>query len=154
MNLDHGSAAGTTGGRVRSAGESTEAGAVETHCAEDARNGQDVPVIRFEDLVERCMGNLELAMQLLDKSPSYLVDDVTMLQQCDEHEDPHEVVRLAHRLKGAAANVGAYELSDVFARIEQHGRTGNPAATPEALEEVETEWSRFVAGVADLCGHK
>lgn len=110
--------------------------------------------IRFEDLVERCMGNIDLATRLLNQSQDLLVDDLQTLQLCDASEEPNEVARLAHRLKGATANVGAYALSDVLARIEQHGRTGQTETVPGCLLELDSEWTRFTECVVDICGQK
>ena len=110
--------------------------------------------IHLEDLVERCMGNLDLAIRLLDQSQTHLGQDLTMLRQCDAADNQNEVTRLAHRLKGAAATLGAYELSDVFARIEQHGSNGETAKAPVSPLELETQWARFIECVADICGQK
>jgi HPt (histidine-containing phosphotransfer) domain-containing protein len=110
--------------------------------------------IHFEDLVERCMGNIDLANRLLDQSQAILTEDLKLLQESCKNEDPVEIPRLAHRLKGATANIGAYELSDVFARIERHGQAGETATVRGDLLELESEWSRFLANVVDLLNEK
>jgi HPt (histidine-containing phosphotransfer) domain-containing protein len=110
--------------------------------------------IHFEDLVERCMGNLDLANRLLDQSQEILAEDLKQLEQSCSTGDTVEIPRLAHRLKGATANIGAYELSDVFARIETHGKAGETETLKLALLELESEWTRFLANVADLLDEK
>jgi len=110
--------------------------------------------VRFEDLVERCMGNIELATRLLNQIQAILAEDLKLLQQSGQTADPNEVARLAHRLKGATVNIGAYELSDLFERIEQLGRIGEMATVSGCLLEQETEWARFIACVTDLCSQK
>ena len=127
--------------------ESTQAG-LGSSLEEHAAKSVDGPV-RFEDLVERCMGNIELATRLLDQSQTHLAQDLDTLRQCDQKADSDEFVKVAHRLKGATANLGAYQLSEVFARLEQHGRAG-AATVQDCLPELETEWARFTECVAEL----
>ncbi len=106
--------------------------------------------IHFEDLVERCMGNIDLANRLLDQSQTILAEDLKLLRQSWVNGDPIETPRLAHRLKGATANIGAYDLSDVFSRIELCGKANEEAAAQVDLLELESEWARFIEHIADL----
>ncbi|HJN12451.1 MAG: Hpt domain-containing protein [Pirellulaceae bacterium] len=110
--------------------------------------------VHFEELVERCMGNIDLATRLLDQSQEYLAKDLRLLKQFGGTGDPIEVTRLAHRLKGATATIGAYELSETFMQIEQCGRTGETATVSACLLELDNEWARFIECVTDLCGQK
>jgi len=108
--------------------------------------------VHLDELVERCMGNVSLAMRLLEESPGYLVEDFKHLVESGEDADPREVATLAHRLKGAAANVGAHQLSDVLARIERQGRSGEWPSVPDPRNELESEWNRYTQCVATMCG--
>lgn len=151
-SLDASSGPGSTPLSRRAAAETrpdTPAAAVEDPRAEPADRA-----IHFEDLVERCMGNLELATRLLAQSKPHLASDLDLLREQAETAEPIEVARLAHRLKGAAASIGAYQLSDVFVRIEERCGLGDTATALDFLAELDTQWARFIACAAELCADK
>jgi HPt (histidine-containing phosphotransfer) domain-containing protein len=105
----------------------------------------DVAIIDFSDLVARCTGNLAFAERILAKFEQRLEEDLVLLEKEVDQHDAAAVASVAHRLKGASANVSATRLSDVFARMERLGRTAQLQQVPECMDELRREWSRFKA---------
>jgi len=57
--------------------------------------------------------------------------------------DGGALASVAHRLKGAAANVAADPLRKVAADLEEHGRQGDMTAARALLPRLEEEFSRL-----------
>ena len=118
---------------------------------DDAGNGgsdvaethADGALLDHSELVARCMGNVEFAAKILDRFQQQLDDDLALLEnECNQH-DAAGIARVAHRLKGASANVSARGLRDIFARLEQLGRTEQLRQVPACMDELRSQWSRF-----------
>ena len=68
-------------------------------------------VINVDDLMSRCMGNLDFVERILTIFQSRCEADVVELEEAIQSADLPRVQRIAHRLKGACANAGATNLS-------------------------------------------
>jgi HPt (histidine-containing phosphotransfer) domain-containing protein len=68
-------------------------------------------VINVDDLMSRCMGNLEFVERILAIFQSRCDADLQELEEAVRDSDFIRVQRIAHRLKGACANAGASDLS-------------------------------------------
>jgi HPt (histidine-containing phosphotransfer) domain-containing protein len=108
------------------------------------------PVLAFEELVDRCMGNLDFAERILRKYQDRFPEDVEQLRRLAESGDATQLAATAHRLKGAAANIGAPRLTAAFAEIESLGRNNELAQIPTHLQRLQPEWDQFQDGVADV----
>ena len=64
--------------------------------------------------------------------------------------DPAALVRAAHQLRGAAANVGASAVAALAERLEMMGRAGDTSAPAALVDDLETELARAVAALSDL----
>jgi len=104
----------------------------------------DPSVLAVDELLERCMGNIEFAERVLSKFLLRFDDDLIELEKGLEAEDSEEIARVAHRLKGASANVGAHTLRDRAAGIETLARAGQTSEIRSGLKELRDEWFRFV----------
>ncbi len=107
-------------------------------------------VLAFDELVERCMGNIEFAERVLSKFLESFNDVLSDLEAKLDSENPEEIARVAHRLKGASANVGAHGLRDQAAGIESLARAERTSEIRPCLEQLRTEWSRFVESASSL----
>jgi HPt (histidine-containing phosphotransfer) domain-containing protein len=103
-------------------------------------------------LVDRCLGNLEFVETVLRKYQERFPQDVSQLRSIAASGDASQLVKTAHRLKGAAVTVGATGLSTVLAEIEALGRANQLPQLPECLDRLEPEWQRFREEVIDLLG--
>ena len=68
-------------------------------------------VINVEDLMARCLGNLDFVERILTIFQTRCESDLVELEEAIKAGDLPRVQRLAHRLKGACANAGANDLS-------------------------------------------
>lgn len=68
-------------------------------------------VINVDDLMGRCLGNLDFVERILTIFQSRCEADVAELEEAIQCSDLARVQRISHRLKGACANAGATNLS-------------------------------------------
>jgi HPt (histidine-containing phosphotransfer) domain-containing protein len=64
-------------------------------------------------------------------------------------DDDDSVPRLAHRLKGSSAAMGAHRMADLCRRLEEHTRA-HSSTVGDALAELEEESRLVRAAVATL----
>ena len=113
-------------------------------------SSSDPSILAMDELVERCMGNLEFAERVLSKFLNRFDEELDELQHGVEAENAEEIARVAHRLKGASANVGAPGLRDRAAAVESLARTQSISGPHSGCEirvgmkQLREEWSRFV----------
>ena len=81
----------------------------------------------------------DLIRFFLEDSPELL----QCLRQNLDQENPAEVERAAHSLKGLAANFGAEQAVKAAFKLEQIGHSGKLADAPEALVKLEQELERL-----------
>lgn len=67
----------------------------------------DVPVLDYDRLLERCMGNEDLAVRLLAKFRDQSHAELQSVVRAYEQGDLESVARSAHKLKGSTANLSA-----------------------------------------------
>jgi HPt (histidine-containing phosphotransfer) domain-containing protein len=111
---------------------------------------EQVDAFEFDELVERCMGNLEFVERVLAKFQQRFGENLEELEKALEAYDPEGIVQVAHRLKGESANVAAGGLRDHAAEIERLGREGRVSDIPPCLAQLRTEWSHFTESVGLL----
>jgi PAS domain S-box-containing protein len=100
-------------------------------------------VLDYQELVERLMGDVDLAVLILAEVDKELPQQLAELKKHIEAEDCYKAGRQAHKMKGATANVGAKVLRSVFKQMENAGDTGNLQVLQELLPIA-------VEGVAEL----
>lgn len=76
-------------------------------------------VLHCDELLERCLGKRELALRVLDRFKTQLAQDLDLLQVALQDRDLYRMARVAHRIKGAAANVSAHALHQHAAALEE-----------------------------------
>ena len=96
-----------------------------------------------EQLIRRCLGRIELAERLLASFDSRFPDELSQIEACLQKDDPVQLARLVHQLKGAAANVSAPELHARLANVELAVRAEQSDAACVCLEEVHQAWDRY-----------
>lgn len=107
-------------------------------------------VLDIDDLVARCLGNLEFVDRVLAMFHQRCDEDLAELERAAEAGDTDTVVRLAHRLKGACANASAVTLRGRAEEVECAARRGSLNEARERLGDLQDEWSRFVSAVSML----
>ena len=112
--------------------------------------GQAASVFELDELVDRCMGNLEFVERVLTKFQQRFGEQLEELEQALAQEDAERVVLVAHRLKGESASVAATALRDRAGEIEKLGRAGQVSNIPHCLERLRAEWAQFAESVSTL----
>lgn len=90
---------------------------------------------------------------LYEKLLKKFIDDVTFqeLQEAVKKQDPKEIERHAHTLKGVAANLGFVPLADVCNEMVSAVRGGEVEKAVEYFDECKTVYNRiFEAVVAEV----
>ena len=101
------------------------------------------------NLVQRCMGDPDFAVRILEKFAKRAVEDIAKLKEAVQQLDADQVSRQAHSIKGAAANLCAEELRRLAAELETIGRSGKLTAEAATLtDQMESEMADCVAFVA------
>ena len=106
-------------------------------------SGGEAPV-DYSRLIDRCLGNLEFADRVLNKFRTGFTAQIEELVELCSTDHAEKIARLAHRLKGEAAQVSAQGLSRVMAEVEQLGREQKLEGLPGCLDRLRREWSRFL----------
>jgi HPt (histidine-containing phosphotransfer) domain-containing protein len=87
------------------------------------------------ELLNRCLGNVEFATRILDRFLSCLPMELQNLEQVHKSRDALGVARIAHRMKGAAANISARRLHWLMSILEA---TSRQQAVPDMDELVSS----------------
>ncbi len=117
-------------------------------------NGALPPIIDFESLLKRCLGNRDLPKKLLAKFHARLPEEVSQLASAVNAGDSALVASLAHRIKGAAANLSAEPLREVAAELEALGRGGDLEDADAWVAQLKFEGGRFLRDVLRLSAEK
>jgi HPt (histidine-containing phosphotransfer) domain-containing protein len=107
-------------------------------------------VLCVDELLARCMGNIDFASRVLAKFQDRFAEDLQELDQAVLAQDAAAAAHVAHRIKGAAANVAAVQLRERSAEIEQLGRAQRLSDIPAGVDQLRREWSRFVDHTSSL----
>ena len=108
------------------------------------------PVLDIDDLMARCLGNIEFAQRIIVKFQESGGESLTGLEEALAAEDTEAIARLAHRIKGSSANVSALGLRARAAELEQAARQCSLAEVSGHLENLKQEWFRFKSTVPQL----
>ena len=73
-----------------------------------------------------------------------------LLEQELADQNTEELRRLAHRLKGSAANVSATPMAQAARRVEVLAEAGKLEEIPPQLTSLRSEWRRFQDDVASV----
>jgi Amt family ammonium transporter len=112
------------------------------------------PVVDFDSLLKRCLGNRDLPRKLLVKFHARLPEEMNQLAAAVVAGDSALVSSLAHRLKGAAANLSAEPLCRAATELESLGRSGDLTGAEAWVVMLQTEGARFLADVLAMATEK
>jgi PAS domain S-box-containing protein len=108
-----------------------------------AESGQARPGFDSDDLLERLMGNAELAQRVVHRFLSTMPQQLAALADAVGRSDPRGVSLAAHSIKGAAANAGGARLSDTARDIERLGKAGDLGMVRLMAPELERRFDEF-----------
>ena len=104
---------------------------------------RDEAPFNHAELADRCLGRLDLVTRILDRFLTQFEGDLSELETALRAEDAPTVTRLAHRLKGASANVAAPRLRQKAEKMEQLASHQRLEELPTRFAELQTEWWLF-----------
>lgn len=96
----------------------------------------------IDSLLSRCMGNHEFLEKILNKFEAKAVEYLKDIEKSAEAGDGEQVGRLAHSLKGVAANLSAEPLRLAALETEQLGKSGDLTNINECLDKLRNELNR------------
>jgi HPt (histidine-containing phosphotransfer) domain-containing protein len=91
------------------------------------------------ELVERCLGSVELAQRLVASFRLRMSEGLTELERPLQAGDAAAAAKIAHLLKGSAANVSADRLQRLLACVEEFARDNQIEEAREHLLELRKE---------------
>ncbi len=121
-----------------------------------ANDGSTGGASTYPEVLDRLreIGLLEEQSLLAETAELFLTDAASTLvamQEAFASGDSGSLERAAHRLKGAALNLGVASIAEPTRHLEANARRGEFAGGPEALAAVERELDsvgRWLRGVA------
>ncbi|MGO3405904.1 Hpt domain-containing protein [Marinomonas sp.] len=95
------------------------------------------------------LGNNKMLMTLVAKE--FLKESAGLVEQLLAHvaaEDWTNVARVAHRIKGASAEVSGLAMSDTAKRIESAAQADDATTVQQALEQLQKEYKALTAALS------
>jgi HPt (histidine-containing phosphotransfer) domain-containing protein len=114
--------------------------------------GDEAAVVDLSDLVDRCMGNLALVERIVAKIETNFDSDLAQLEAAILDQNNAATASVAHRLKGASANVSAQRLRWCAEKAETLARQGCLSELGTAIQSLRSERSRFNKTLASMTG--
>lgn len=105
--------------------------------------GNRSQAVHLHQALDRAGGDREFYRELLDMLLEDASEQVSEMKEGIEAGDAERVERVAHSLKGAAANLEAGPVRDAALCLEMLGREANLADAAGALVELEAELERL-----------
>lgn len=105
---------------------------------------QESAVLDLWELMSRCLGKPELAARVLKKFETQLAGDLDRISAALESGDFPTAREVAHRLKGAAANVAAHSLKEQAHALESAIELGLEPQFAIVLQGLKREQGRFI----------
>lgn len=99
-------------------------------------NGIDRP-ITFEELLSRCMGELQFAQKVLENFMSTCEPQLDELRLDLKNNDWNGLSRKVHRLKGTAATIAARPLCESLEQLEVLVRSNDSKRTERTRKGIE-----------------
>jgi len=90
-------------------------------------------------MLER-QGRNELVVEIIDLFLETTPQRLEQMREARLKGDAKELFSLAHSLKGAAVQLGAWEMADLCHKIQTLGRAGSMSDTGDALYRLEAEF--------------
>lgn len=101
-------------------------------------------------LLARCAGDESICRRVLDKYSQQMQVDVSALVSFVESGNCQEACRVAHRIKGASANVAAMEISRLASDIEKLAADGQQNEATPLTHELVDAWNQHRERLASL----
>ena len=101
-------------------------------------------VIDSQELLTRCLNNLDFAERMLNLFEGRCCEELTDLDAAFEKGDLNAVRLIAHRLAGACANAAAFGLQTSATELRHAATDGSIEKASRCLHDLRQEWHRFM----------
>ncbi|RLJ22108.1 hypothetical protein DJ031_01530 [bacterium endosymbiont of Escarpia laminata] len=110
----------------------------------------ELPGIDTADALDRIGGNQSAYRRILRNYRDMNIDLVDRIAADIRSEELTEAAHTAHSLKGSSGNIGAKQVHQNAASVEQHCRNDRPAQALEALEKLHISLQQVIDGLTQL----
>jgi PAS domain S-box-containing protein len=107
-----------------------------------------------KDLVERLVGNENLARRIIRRFVEDMPRQIALLAQAVDNNDTDAVRLVAHSIKGAAAEVGGLEVREIAWKLERRGHTGDLTDVAATLAELSASFESVRPIMEKFCHHE
>jgi CheY-like chemotaxis protein len=107
-----------------------------------------------DELVERLMGDQEMARNLVGEFIDSLPQQLSALASAIGDSDAQAARHAAHAIKGAAANMGCVSVRDLASKVETMSLTGSPDLTSEVMREFAVALESIRPAIQRFCALK
>jgi CheY-like chemotaxis protein len=109
-------------------------------------------ILNYEDLLERMGGLTDLADSVLKDFATDCPRLLAALDEAAEMVNPAEMRETAHRLKGAATNVGAVALAEVAENLQKTAEEGDFKSSLDLLTNLKSAANEVLLAVEERVG--
>ena len=85
----------------------------------------------------------ELIVEVIDLFRQSSVEDLKALEEALVAQDQEQVTRIAHKIKGAASNIGAQQMRQTAYDLEQTGRAGEINKADDLIKKLSEEFKEL-----------
>lgn len=110
----------------------------------------DTDIVDVDELLGRCLGNLQFAERILEVFQERFTTDLDELEAAIEAAEMEHVAAITHRLKGACANAAAHSLRDRISQLRQAACAGAVDEVSLHYRDLRNDWTEFVETVPQL----
>jgi len=108
----------------------------------------------YDELLERCAGDAAMLRKMAQMFDVKGRETFKQLVEQFGSANTAETTRLAHGIKGMAANLAAPRVLEIATRLEKLGRAGDLAAAEPVLAQLGAELERCGEAVQKICAGK
>jgi CheY-like chemotaxis protein len=106
--------------------------------------------IDYPRLLEQWNGKSKFVEKILQTFNVEAKSDLGAIEQALAQQDAGQLAGCAHRLKGAAATIGAEAMRQEAALLEALGREGRLGDAPARVKKLAVEYERYSAHIAQI----
>ncbi len=108
-----------------------------------------LPVFARDDLLERLGGVEAMLPRFIGMYRKGVAASMTALEEAIASENPDDVRMHAHAIKGSSANIGALQVHETAARLEEAAKTGDIGGAALALASLKEQLNAFNVAAGD-----
>ncbi|MBN1766114.1 MAG: response regulator [Sedimentisphaerales bacterium] len=122
----------------------------ETANKDKETENMEYPIIEPQQVLEMLGGDIEVFKEIAQVFMETTNDDVKELQSAVSSADADSIQKGAHKIKGAAANLGAIALQQVTAQMELDAKAGQTDTFEQTFNQIELELKRLYQSLEDM----